>query len=91
MKAIRRLCQEYYVRELALFGSVLRDDFRTDSDVDFLVQFEEDASIGFFELTGMQNALSDLLKRKVDLVVKDGLKPIIRDSVINSSRVIYAQ
>lgn len=89
--AIAKLCRKYFVRELALFGSVLRDDFSNDSDVDFLVDFEEDATISFFELTRLQRALSDLIGRKVDLVLKDGLKPIIRDRVIDSAKVIYAQ
>ncbi len=88
---LKKLCRKYYVRELALFGSVLRDDFQPDSDIDFLVEFETGASISFFELTGLQRALSDLIGRKVDVVVKDGLKPVIRDQVINSAKVIYAQ
>ena len=91
LDSLKKLCKKYYVRELALFGSVLRDDFQPDSDIDFLVEFEADASISFFELTGLQRALSDLIGRKVDVVVKDGLKPVIRDRVINSAKVIYAQ
>ena len=89
MEAIKVLCKRYRVRELALFGSALREDFGSESDMDFLVEFEPDASIGFLELAEMQNALSDLLHRKVDLVPKGGLKPLIRDDIISSARIIH--
>jgi uncharacterized protein len=88
--AIAALCRRYHVTELSIFGSALRDDFRPDSDLDFLVSFEEDAPVGLFEYVELQLALSDLLGRKVDLVSKDGLKPLIRDDVIASSRIVYA-
>ncbi len=87
---IKALCRRYQVRELALFGSVLRKDFRSDSDVDFLVEFEPDAPIGFLEFAALQNELSDLLHRKVDLVPKKGLKPLIRDEVLSQREVIHA-
>ena len=69
---------------------MLREDFGSKSDVDFLVEFEPDAEIGFLEFAGLQNALSDLLHRKVDLVPKSGLKPVIRDDVLSSARIIHA-
>jgi predicted nucleotidyltransferase len=75
---------------LALFGSVLRDDFRTDSDVDVLVSFEPEARIGFITLSRMQRELSEIFQRSVDLVPMDGLKPIIRESVLLSSQDVYA-
>jgi predicted nucleotidyltransferase len=87
---IAALCRRYRVRELALFGSALRDDFRPDSDVDFLVKFEPEAQIGFMDLSGMQLELADLLRRPVDLVPADGLKPVIRDEVLHSAEVVYA-
>ena len=90
MEQLAELCQRYHVRELALFGSVLRDDFRVDSDIDVLVEFESDAPIGLLEYIGLQNELTDLLGRDVDLVEKTGLKRLIRDSVINSARLLYA-
>lgn len=90
MDEIAALCREYQVRELSLFGSVLRDDFREESDIDLLVLFEPEAEIGFLELAGLQFALADLLERDVDLVPKRGLKPVIRDEVLNSAQVIYA-
>ena len=84
------LCRRYHVRRLALFGSVLRDDFRPDSDVDVLVSFEPEARIGFITLSRMQRELSEIFQRSVDLVPMDGLKPIIRESVLSTSQDVYA-
>ena len=84
------LCRRYHVRRLAFFGSVLRDDFRPDSDVDVLVSFEPEARIGFITLSRMQRELSEIFQRSVDLVPMDGLKPIIRESVLSSSQDVYA-
>src|SRR5213593_3274233 len=88
---IKSLCQRYQVRELALFGSVLHDDFRADSDVDVLVEFEPEAQIGFLALARMQRELSALFHRQVDLVTKTGLKPVIRQTVLDSIQVLYAK
>ena len=85
-----KFCQQYQVRRLSLFGSVLRDDFRTDSDIDVLVQFEPDARVSFLTLGKMQRELSAIFKRPVDLVPQDGLKPVIRDTVLSSAQEIYA-
>lgn len=91
MDAVAEICRRYSVSELSLFGSVLRDDFRHDSDVDILVAFKPDAEIGFMEYSRMQRDLSTALGRKVDMVSKTGLKAVIRDDVIASSRIIYAE
>lgn len=91
MDRIAEICRKYHVRELALFGSVLRDDFRPDSDVDVLVEFEEDAPIGLMEYAGMAHELSDILGRRVDLGEKSGLKRRIRRPVLESAQVIYAR
>ncbi len=90
MEPIKSLCQRYRVRELALFGSSLRDDFRDDSDVDLLVEFEPDAQVGFFTLARLQRELAAILGRRVDLVPKRGLKPLIRQSVLSDAEVLYA-
>jgi hypothetical protein len=87
---IRALCEEYHVRELALFGSARTKRFGPKSDIDLLVQFDPDAEIGFLEFAALQRRLADVLGRKVDLVSKDGLKPTIRDEVLSSAEVIYA-
>src|SRR5437870_4359584 len=87
---IVELCRQYQVRELALFGSVLRDDFAPESDIDLLVDFDPSAQIGFLTLARLQRELSALFQRSVDLVPKRGLKPKIRQSVLEQAEVIYA-
>jgi len=89
-RQLSSLCRRYRVRKLALFGSVLRDDFRPESDVDVLVLFEPDARVGFVMLSRMQRELSELFQRPVDLVPMDGLKPVIRESVLASAQDVYA-
>jgi predicted nucleotidyltransferase len=90
IEEIKMLCQRYRVRELALFGSALRDDFSAGSDVDLLVEFEPEAQVGFMTLAKMQRELSAILHRQVDLVPKGGLKPRIRQAVLSSAEVLYA-
>jgi hypothetical protein len=89
---INDFCRRHHIRELALFGSVLRDDFGPDSDVDVLVEFEPgaDERLTLLDLAGMQLDLSNLLQCNVDLVLRDGLKPLIRDEVLSTLEVIYA-
>lgn len=91
MDALAEICRRFQVRELSLFGSVLRDDFRQDSDIDVLVEFEPDASIGLFEYVDLKLSLSELLSRNVDLVEKPGLKPFIREGVLASAELLYAR
>ena len=83
-------CRRNQIRTFSLFGSVLREDFGPDSDVDVLVEFDPKAHIGFMALGRMQRELAELLGRRVDLVPRDGLKPLIRDSVLESAQVLYA-
>lgn len=90
LKAIKDLCERYRVRELSVFGSALRDDFSTASDIDLLVEFEPEAQIGFMTFSKMRRELSGILKRQVDLVPKKGLKPKIQESVLSSAKVLYA-
>jgi uncharacterized protein len=87
---ISDFCQRHRVQELALFGSALTKDFSAESDVDLLVTFEPGAHIGFLTLARMRYELEELLGRKVDLIPKGGLKPVIRDSVLATARVLYA-
>ena len=87
---IADFCRRNRIRWLALFGSVLRDDFKPDSDLDVLVEFEPEARVGLFALGEMQRELSDLLAHPVDLILKNGLKRRIRNSVLASAEVIYA-
>jgi predicted nucleotidyltransferase len=90
LKALADFCRRYRVQRLALFGSVLRDDFRPDSDVDVLVLFDPEARVGFMTLGRMRRELTALFQRPIDLVPQDGLKPLIRDSVLASAEEIYA-
>lgn len=84
-------CGRWKVRELALFGSVLRDDFGPASDVDVLVSFDDDAPWSLWDLTTMQDELSSLLGRRVDLVEREGLRnPFRRDRILKTRRVVYA-
>jgi hypothetical protein len=89
-KSLRRFCVKYRIRRLALFGSVLRDDFGPESDIDPLVLFEPGAKVSFLTLGRMQRELSAMFNRRVDLVPQEGLKPVIREAVIASAQVVYA-
>lgn len=91
LEEIAAFCHRNQIRSLALFGSVLRDDFRPESDIDILVEFEPDAGIGLLALGRMQRELSALFARPVDLVPRRGLKPGIRSRVVTSSEVLYAR
>lgn len=91
---IKELCRKYGVEELAVFGSVLRDDFRPDSDVDFLVVFkDDDYGPWMVKLTGLEEDLSGLLGRKVDLVSKRAIQQsenyIRKRHILDSAKVIY--
>ena len=83
-------CRRNDIRTFSLFGSVLREDFGPESDIDVLVEFEPEARVGFMALGRMQRELAELLGRSVDLVPSDGLKPLIRDRVLDSAQVLYA-
>ena len=85
---LEKLCRRYKIRRLALFGSVIRDDFSDESDVDILVEFQPEAKVGlsFFSL---QRELSLILGRQVDLSTPDFLSPRIRDRVVNAARPVY--
>jgi len=89
---IAEFCRRHHIRKLALFGSVLRDDFRPDSDVDVLVEFEPDHLPGLIGFAGMELELSQLLgDRKVDLNTPQFLSPYFRDEVLEEAEVQYAQ
>ena len=90
IELINILCRRYQVRELAPFGSALGDSFGPDSDLDFLVEFQPEAQVGFMKLARMQREFSAVLNHKVDLVPKGGLKPKICQAILSSAEVLYA-
>lgn len=84
-------CRKWKVKELSLFGSVLRDDFGPDSDIDVLVTFQPDALWSMWDLMDMREELQQLFKRKVDLVEKDALRnPFRRHEILHNHKVVYA-
>ena len=83
-------CRRHYIRKLGLFGSVLRDDFGPESDVDVLVEFEPGHEPGF-SFFGIQEELSDLIGRKVDLNTASFLSRYFRDRVLEEVEVQYEQ
>lgn len=85
-------CRRHHIRKMALFGSVLRADFRPDSDVDVLVEFETGHTPGYFRLAGMESELSQILAgRKADLRTPEDLSRYFRSDVMASAETIYAQ
>lgn len=88
-KKVAEFCQRHRIRRLALFGSVLRDDFREDSDVDVLVEFEPNTRVGLIRLAGMELELGEILGRKVDLNTKGFLSRYFRDEVLAEAEVAY--
>jgi hypothetical protein len=88
---IADLCRRWQVTELSLFGSVLRDDFRADSDVDVLVTFAADAPWSLLDLVTMQEDLRQIFGREVHLVEQAGLRnPFRRQAILSHREVIFA-
>ena len=91
---ITAFCHKWQVTELALFGSVLRDDFRPDSDIDVMVQFHPNARPTFCTLDEMEVELKTIFDRDVDLITRQGIETnrnyLRRHEILSSARVIYA-
>ena len=89
---IAGFCRAHHIRRLAVFGSVLRSDFRQDSDIDILVEFEPGHVPGFFGMARLERELSALLGgRKVDLRTPEELSPYFREDVLKEAKVQYAK
>jgi hypothetical protein len=87
---IEEFCRRWKIREFSLFGSVLREDFGPQSDVDVLVSFAPDAEWDLFHLVEMRDELMSLFGRDVDLVEKEGLRnPFRRRTILDTREVIY--
>ena len=91
--ALTEFCQRWNIQELALFGSILREDFGASSDVDVLVAFGNNAQWGLLEHVQMENELRQLLGREVDLVSKRAIEQsqnwIRREEILDSARTVY--
>lgn len=88
---IAEFCRRNRIRRLAFFGSVLRDDFRPESDVDVLVEFEPEARVGLITLAGMEIELGQLLGRKAEMHTVKGLNPYFKNDVLGTAEVQYEQ
>jgi len=88
---ISRFCQRHHIQKLSLFGSVLRDDFTPESDVDFLVKFEPEHIPGLIRLAGMEIELSNLIGRKADLRTAGDLSRYFREKVLAEAVVQYVK
>ncbi len=86
---LEEFCRKHKLRRLAFFGSVLREDFRPDSDVNVLVEFKPGHTPGFFKLFDMEDELSELLGRKTDLKTREDLSPYFRDEVVRTAEPFH--
>lgn len=90
---IAQFCMRNHIRSFAFFGSILRDDFRQDSDIDVLVEFEQGQPRGLMELVDIQEELAELLGRKVDLVERRAIEQspnyIRRRHILKSLETVY--
>ena len=86
---IRTFCQKHHIQRLSLFGSVLRDDFDDESDIDLLVEFDPAYKVGFIRLAAMELELGVILQRKVDIRTLAEIHNAFRHDVIQSARVQY--
>jgi uncharacterized protein len=91
LAAVEDFCRRWQVKELALFGSVLRPDFTAESDVDVLVTLDAEVRQSLFDLVDMRDELAALLRHKVDLVTWGSLRnPYRRHEILATRRVVYA-
>jgi len=88
--AVAEFCRRHRIRKLALFGSVLRPDFRADSDIDVLVEFERGQTPGLITMAAIEIELSGILGRKADLRTAGDLSKYFRDEVIRTAEVKYS-
>jgi predicted nucleotidyltransferase len=86
---IKSFCENNHIQKFAYFGSVIRDDFKSDSDVDILVDLEPDAIIGLLEMAQMEIELSEMIGRNVDLRTPEDLSIYFRDRVVKEADVQY--
>jgi uncharacterized protein len=90
-EALKKFCEAHHIVRLAFYGSVLRNDFGPDSDIDILVEFEPDARVGLLKMARLENELSHILGRKVDLRTRFDLSRYFRQEVFDNAEVAYAK
>lgn len=88
---IAKFCRKYGILRLSLFGSILRDDFGPESDIDILVEFEPGHTPSLFRMVGMEMELNDILGRKVDLRTPAELSRHFREEVVKEAMVQYVE
>ena len=85
------LCKRYHIKEMSVFGSSLREDFKENSDVDILVSFDKSSDITLFDIIELEKEFTKLLGREVDIIEKESLKnPIRKEKILSSREIIYA-
>ncbi len=87
---LAEFCRMHHIVKLAVFGSALRDDFRPDSDVDLLVWFAPEAHVTLFDIAAMEDELTRMIGRKVDLRTPEDLSRLFRQEVVKEAEVQYA-
>ncbi len=92
-KQISKFCKKRKIRELALFGSVLSDNFESDSDIDVLITFDERSTCTLFDLVRMENELKEIFGREVDIVSRRGIESsknyLRRNAILASAEAVY--
>lgn len=86
---VSEFCRRSHIRRLSFFGAVLRDDFGAESDVDVLVEFEPEATVGYFSMARMEQELGELFGRRVDLRTPKELSRYFRDQVLEDAQEEY--
>jgi uncharacterized protein len=90
-RKLSAFCRKYHITYLALFGSVLTSHFTASSDVDILVKFDKKHIPGLFGMVDMQEELSEIVGREVDLKTPNGLSRYFRDEVLSTAKVLYGE
>jgi len=90
-KSVEAIARKWKIKELAVFGSVLGDNFNEESDVDILIQFESETRYNLFDFVDLKDELENIFGRSVDLVEKSGIRnPFRRKEILQTARTIYA-
>jgi predicted nucleotidyltransferase len=85
------LCRKYFITELSIFGSSIRDDFTQNSEIDILVSFDNNSKISLFDIMELEKDFTQLINRNVDIVEKESLKnPIRKNKILSTREIIYA-